>query len=142
MKSVRIRSFSGPYFPTFDLIRERYSVSLRIKSACGKIRTRKTPNTDTFHVVLFIAVIQYFNVNISMILFWYSRTWSYNTNSMIRTNIRCSFIRWLWLILDGRLLFSLEVIFKLEFLAHQCCGNRMVIERFQYCCRLFLKVNF
>ena len=43
LKSVRIRSFSGPYFPAFGLNMERYSVSLRIQSACGKIRTRKTP---------------------------------------------------------------------------------------------------
>ena len=28
-----------------------YSVSLRIQSKCRKIRTRKTPNTDTFHAV-------------------------------------------------------------------------------------------
>ena len=27
-------------------------VSLRIQSECGKIRTRKTPNTDTFHAVI------------------------------------------------------------------------------------------
>ena len=25
---------------------------VRIQSECGKIRTRKTPNTDTFHTVL------------------------------------------------------------------------------------------
>ena len=31
---------------------ESYSVSLLIQSKCGKIRTRKTPNTDTFHPVL------------------------------------------------------------------------------------------
>ena len=30
----------------------RCFVSLRIQSKCGKIRTRKTPNTDTFHAVL------------------------------------------------------------------------------------------
>ena len=30
---------------------ERYSASLRINSEYGKIRTRKTPNTDTFHAV-------------------------------------------------------------------------------------------
>ena len=30
---------------------ERYSVSLRIQSECGKMRTRITPNTDTFYVV-------------------------------------------------------------------------------------------
>ena len=52
VKSVRIRSFSGPYFPAFGLNTERYGVSLHIQSECGKIRTRKTPITDTFHAVL------------------------------------------------------------------------------------------
>ena len=33
--------FSGPYFPSFGLKTERYEVSLRIQSECGKIRTRK-----------------------------------------------------------------------------------------------------
>ena len=32
---------SGPYFPVFGLNTKRYSVSLRIQSECGKIRTRK-----------------------------------------------------------------------------------------------------
>ena len=49
VKSVRIRSFSGPYFPAFGLNTERYGVSLHIQSECGKIRPKKTPNTDTFH---------------------------------------------------------------------------------------------
>ena len=44
VKSVLIQSFSGPYFPAFGLNSERCSV-------CGNIRTRKTPNTDTFHAV-------------------------------------------------------------------------------------------
>ena len=52
VKSVHIRSFSGPYFLAFGLNTERYSVSLRIQSGCGKIRTGKTPNTDTFHAVI------------------------------------------------------------------------------------------
>ena len=51
VKSVRIRSFSGSYFPAFGLNTGRYRVSLRIPSECGKIRTRKSPNTDTFHAV-------------------------------------------------------------------------------------------
>ena len=51
-KSVRIRSYSGSYFPTFGLNTDRYGVSLRIQSECRKIRTRITPNTDTFHAVL------------------------------------------------------------------------------------------
>ena len=49
MKSVRIRSFYDPYFCTFALNTDRYGVSLTIQSKCGKIQTRKIPNTDTFH---------------------------------------------------------------------------------------------
>ena len=51
VKSVLIRSFSGPYFPTFELNMEGHFVSLCIQSECGKIRTKKTPNTDTFHTM-------------------------------------------------------------------------------------------
>ena len=55
VKSVRIRSYSGQYIPVFGLNTERYSVSLRVQSEHGKIRTRITPNTNTFHVVLFFS---------------------------------------------------------------------------------------
>ena len=51
VKSVHIRSYSGPYFPAFELNTERYGVFLRIHSEFGKMRTRITPNTDTFHAV-------------------------------------------------------------------------------------------
>ena len=51
MKSVRIWSFSGPYFPIFGMNKERYGVSFRIQSELGKIRTRKTPNKDTFYAM-------------------------------------------------------------------------------------------
>ena len=51
VKSVRIRSYSGPYFLAFERNTERYSAFLRIQFECGVIRTRKTPNTDTFHTV-------------------------------------------------------------------------------------------
>ena len=51
VKSVRFSSFSGPYFPAFGLNTERCRVSLCIQSECGKIRTCKTRNTDTFHTV-------------------------------------------------------------------------------------------
>ena len=55
VKSVRIRSFSGQYFPAFRLNTEIYFVNLciqsdlRIQSECGKIRKRKTANT--FHAM-------------------------------------------------------------------------------------------
>ena len=56
VKSIRIWSFSDLYFPAFGLNTERYSVFLPIQSECGKIRTRKTPNTDAFHKVHIISV--------------------------------------------------------------------------------------
>ena len=49
VKSVRIRSYSGPHFSAFELNTERYGVSLRIQSQCWKMPTRITPNTDTFY---------------------------------------------------------------------------------------------
>ena len=49
VKSVRARSYSGPHFPSFALNMERYGVSLRIQSKYRKIRSRITPNKDTFH---------------------------------------------------------------------------------------------
>ena len=58
VKSICIRSFSGLHFPAFGLNTE----SIRIQSECGKIRTRKTSNTGTFHVVLLNSYcIQYYN---------------------------------------------------------------------------------
>ena len=47
VKSVRIRSYSGP----LGLHKERYRVYLRIQSECGKMQTRITPNADTFYAV-------------------------------------------------------------------------------------------
>ena len=51
--------YSGPYFPAFGLNTERYFVSLRIQSECGKIWTRITPNTDNFHAVIKMKSIKY-----------------------------------------------------------------------------------
>ena len=48
VKSVLIQSYSGPHFPAFGLNTERYSVSLRIQSECGEIRTRKNPVSGHF----------------------------------------------------------------------------------------------
>ena len=49
MENVRIRSYSGPDFPAFGLITERYS---DIHSKCEKIRTKITPKADTFYALL------------------------------------------------------------------------------------------
>ena len=51
VKSALIRIFSGLYFLTFGLNTERYAVSVCIQSKCGKIRTRKIPNMDSFYAV-------------------------------------------------------------------------------------------
>ena len=60
VKSVRIRSYSGLHFPAFGLNTERYGISLRIQSECGKMRTRITPNMDTFHTVVHVHVFCWF----------------------------------------------------------------------------------
>ena len=52
VKIVRIRSYSGPHFPAFALNTKTYFVSLRIQFEREKMRTRITPNTDTFHAVM------------------------------------------------------------------------------------------
>ena len=46
VKNVRIWSFYVPYFS---------EIRLNTESECGKIWTRKTPDTDTFHAVPLIA---------------------------------------------------------------------------------------
>ena len=52
MKSVHIRSYSGPHFPAFGLNTERYGITKKdIQSESGIMWTRITPNTDTFYPV-------------------------------------------------------------------------------------------
>ena len=68
VKSVRIWSYSGPCFPAFGLNTERYSLSLRIQSECGKIQTRITPNTDTFYAVKTIFIKNKRALNLPLIL--------------------------------------------------------------------------
>ena len=71
MKSVRIRSYSGPHFSIFGLKTERYSVSLRIQSEYGKMQTRITPNTNTFyevHCILLSCKHSLISINFSLIL--------------------------------------------------------------------------
>ena len=54
MKSVRIWSFLSPYFLVRIRIEyEEKRLSHRIQPKCGEIRARKTPNTDTFHSVVY-----------------------------------------------------------------------------------------
>ena len=62
MKSARLRSFSGPYIPTFGLNTERYSVSFGIHSECGKIRTRKIPKTTL--ITTLITHVSYRRCNV------------------------------------------------------------------------------
>ena len=63
-KSVRIPSFSGSYFLEIELNTEKYEMSLRIRSECIKIRTRKTPNTDTFHAAFSVLWNQFYFMNL------------------------------------------------------------------------------
>ena len=54
VESARIRNFSRPCFPVFGLNTKIYTVNLRIQSECGKVRTRKFPNKNTFYAVFYI----------------------------------------------------------------------------------------
>ena len=56
LKGVRIWSYSGPHFSSFSRFRTEYReilslYSVRMRENAGKIRTRITPNTDTFYAV-------------------------------------------------------------------------------------------
>ena len=57
VKSVCIWSFYGPYFPTFGLNTERYSVSHRIQFEYRKMRTRKTLKSNTFLTVYYLLCV-------------------------------------------------------------------------------------
>ena len=97
VKSVRIRSYSGPHFPAFGLNKERYSVSLRIQSACLKYRTRITPNMDTFHAVSPVVIWRKASVIISILensclhdesnIFNISLTWKEAITKTIRKSL-------------------------------------------------------
>ena len=52
--------FFALYFPAFGLTMEIYKVNIGIQSKCGKIRTTKTPNTDTFRAVKPIIFTAFF----------------------------------------------------------------------------------
>ena len=59
---------SGPYFLAFGLTTKRYSVSLRIQSKCGKIRTRNNSVFGHFSHsvgVTFCFKYEHWNVSIS-----------------------------------------------------------------------------
>ena len=48
--------YSEFFFPAFGLNTERYKISLCIHSEWGKIWTKKSPNTDTFHAVVITTI--------------------------------------------------------------------------------------
>ena len=57
VKSVCIRSYSGPHFPVFQLNLERYGLSLSIQFECREMQTRIAPNMGTFYTVLVSSYI-------------------------------------------------------------------------------------
>ena len=67
VKSVRIRSYSGPHFSAFRLNKEIHTVPLHIQSKCGKRRTRINPNMDTLYVVMESLKITFTDFYISCI---------------------------------------------------------------------------
>ena len=80
MKSVCIRSYSCLYFPAFGLNTERYFVCICIQSEFGKMRTRITPNTNTF----------YNHQRLSMNVSWYPLNGLTNNKISKKLLITCS----------------------------------------------------
>ena len=62
MKSVRIRSCSGPHFPAFRLNTERHEVSLRMQSECGKSQTIQLLQIRTLFAQCWLIVYQFYQV--------------------------------------------------------------------------------
>ena len=56
-KRVRSRSYSSPHFPAFGLNKERYSVSLRIQSECGKIRENADQNNSEYGLFFYTVLM-------------------------------------------------------------------------------------
>ena len=84
MKIVRIWSFSCPYFPAFGLNTERHGVSLRIQSECGKIRTRKTPTTETFYTVIVLFMSQRHSKRTNQNVFKKRQIYEYSLRQVIK----------------------------------------------------------
>ena len=57
MKNVCSRNYSAPYFLAFSYIRTEYGEMLCMQSECRKIRTKITPNMDTFYAVKVVGTI-------------------------------------------------------------------------------------
>ena len=58
-----------------------------IQSECGKIQTRKTPSTDTFHAVYFNMEKKPWRHSFSSARFCYNRKYSNNDNKILITVI-------------------------------------------------------
>ena len=96
LKIVRNRKFPGTYFPAFGLNTERYNVYLRIQRQFRKIRTRKTPNTETFTQWKLLRRSPYYRQ-----IKWKSRekrdmlpmeiAWIYIATQLILADLECSF---------------------------------------------------
>ena len=70
VKSVRIWSYWDPYILAFGLNRERHSLSPRIQSEIGKIRTGITQNTDTVYAVNILLLDSPNTSNFACTLLW------------------------------------------------------------------------
>ena len=78
---------SGPYFPAFGLITERYELSLRIQSECGKIRTWNNSYLDTFHAVINAYFDQMFSKTLCKLVFKFLQAygkWAFSEFALLK----------------------------------------------------------
>ena len=94
VKSVPIRSCSGPYFPVFGLNLEICFVNLEIQSEYGKKQTTQIVNTDIFYAVhssrSLLLLLQVFSTD--NYEFWDGQLIKMNISSLCDGNL-CLFIK-------------------------------------------------
>ena len=61
-----------------------FLISLRIQSKCGKMRTRKAPNTDTFHAVEDIEIKLHLSVLKPLLEKWLVNLCNYLTSQKVQ----------------------------------------------------------
>ena len=80
---------------------ERYSVSLRIQSQCGKMRTRVAQNTETFHPVtgqrysLFWHDLRtkHYHLQLRMYVYIYIYIYIYSHTQIVSLRVLCNFCK-------------------------------------------------
>ena len=87
VKSVRIRSYSGPYFPTFGLNTDRYSVSVRMRENMDQNNSEYEHFLRSVYVC-FREIVETWNNMICEKMFFEFSIFSISTSNFYRSNVK------------------------------------------------------